>query len=161
MRTIRAEDMHLRQGANGWPGCPDAYICTRYGVRTLAIGASGALHYVSNVFTSSDYQFHGRWEAGVVRLSGHYSCAHPQLRDRMKRAAPLVWSVSGDELRVAVEPGAPGDEWPFAERPTGMTWVFRRISRRLYYDRYLIRLCQPTDRHACAAGCTSMSLVEP
>lgn len=159
-RRVEERDLHARVGPDGWEGCPEGYLCTRYGVRTLAFGPRGAFHYVTNVFTSSDFQYHGSISDGDIRLSEFYSCAHPQQRRRLQLSATLRWRLRGEELHVAINPHVIGGSWPFASEATGTVWVFRSVSRSEYYENLLIRSCQPTGEHSCAAGCFSRDLVD-
>lgn len=158
-QSIADEDLSARVGPDGWPGCPDNYLCTHHGVRTLAFGPTGSFHFVVNVFTSSDFQYHGSIADEAVRLSEFYSCAHPGRHTALHQAATLHWRLDGEELRVAINPHVIGGGWPFASQPTGYTWVFRRVTEGEYYERLLLRRCQPSPEHACAPGCFSRALV--
>ena len=156
---ITDADLNARVGPDGWEGCPDRFVCTRHGIRSLAIGPTGAFHYSANVFTSSDFQHHGSLAGDDARISRRFSCAHPQWRSTPHVTASIRCHHKGDRLRVAVDPAVRGGGWPFTERDTGAWWTFRAVSRAAYYDRVLLRLCQPVRGHACDPLCYSTALV--
>ncbi len=156
---IPPSDLVGRAGPGGWPGCPEGFLCTRRGIRSLAISSTGSLHYTANVFTSSDFQYQGSLAGAAVRVTARYSCAHPDWADTPHRSARLVWERDGAELRVAVDPDVAGGAWPFAAAPTGAWWIFREVSSATYYARVLLRRCQPTPGHACAGACFSRRLL--
>lgn len=157
--TIREADLEPRVGPSGYAGCPENFVCTRHGIRSLAIGPRGDFHYVANVFTSSDFQHHGSMSSVEVRIDERFSCAHPGWRSRPAEARQVCFERRGAELWAAIDPNVRGGGWPFATRPTGTWWVFREVSRSAYYANVLLRLCQPEPGHACAPGCFSEHLV--
>ncbi|MCA9608081.1 MAG: hypothetical protein KC619_20875 [Myxococcales bacterium] len=156
---IAPADLVAQVGPEGWPGCPEHYLCTRHGIRSLAVGPSGAFHYTANVFTSSDFQHHGSVSDDEVRIEERFSCAHPGWRSRPRERRRVRWAHDDKTLRVAVDPSIRGGGWPFARAETGTWWVFRRVSRATYYGQALLRLCQATPSHACAPMCFSEDLV--
>lgn len=159
-RAITPEDLVPRVGPAGYEGCPEDYLCTRHGIRSLAIGPRGGFHYVANVFTSSDFQHHGSISSVEVRIDERWSCAHPGWRSRPREARQVHYERRAGTVRFAIDPSIRGGGWPFASQPTGTWWVFREISRSAYYANVLLRLCQPTPGHACAPGCFSEHLVD-
>jgi len=156
---ITDADLTARVGPAGWDGCPERYVCTRHGIRSLAIGPTGALHYAANVLTSSDFQHHGSIAGADARISRRFSCAHPRWRSSPHVSAAVRWHRKGERLRVAVDPHVRGGGWPFTDRDTGAWWIFRRVSRAAYYDRVLLRLCQPVAGRGCDPLCFSEALV--
>ncbi len=156
---IAPRDLLAQVGPSGWRGCPEGFLCTRHGIRSLAIGPRGDFHYAANVFTSSDFQHHGSVAGDEVRIDERFSCAHPDWRSRPRERRRMRWTRDGETLRLAIDPTVRGGGWPFATEDTGVWWVFRRVSRATYYARTLLRVCQPTGRHACAAMCFSEDLV--
>ncbi len=157
--TIAPGDLVPRVGPDGYEGCPESYVCTRHGIRSLAIGPRGGFHYVANVFTSSDFQHHGSISVDQVRIDERWSCAHPDWRSQPREARQVHYELRDGALRFAIDPSVRGGGWPFAPVPTGTWWIFRQVPRSAYYANVLLRLCQPSPGHACAPGCFSERLV--
>lgn len=150
--TLAIDDADLVQkvGPSGWPGCPERFVCTRYGLRSLVLGADGTFFYAAHPETSSDFQAHGSWAAGRVWVDTTFSCAHPGWRRPPLRAA-LHAERRGDALWVAISRGPP-TTLPFAPAPTGRWLVFRRVTRSRF-EAIFPRLCQPSPGRPCHPRC--------
>jgi hypothetical protein len=157
-------DMEPRVGSSGWPGCPDGILCTRYGIHKVAFGENGRLHQQHNVMTSSDFQTLGTWADQGAGLGGferqeQYSCAHPDSVNADVVPGAFRYRVEAGELWVSVN-----GFFGFAFSDPGVeptTWlVYKPVSREDYYDRYMIRVCQPFDEFTCHEACFDDSLVD-
>jgi hypothetical protein len=160
VRIVTDQDMEPREGPMGWLGCPNRYVCTHYGINALALGPEGEFWLVNNVVTSSDFQQIGTYVASEAVLTFErqrfYSCAHPNRNDPTPVTLHLRYHMENDELWVGAD--AEGDV-AFMASPQGETdsWmVFRRVSERDFFERYLLRRCQDDGREPrCYEGCSS------
>jgi hypothetical protein len=160
VRIVTDQDMEPRVGPSGWPGCPEWYICTHFGIHALALGPEGEFWLVNNVLTSSDFQQIGTYVAadGVLTVARQrfYSCAHPDRNYTTPATLRLRYRMENDELWVSTD--AEGDV-DLASSPQGEpdSWmVFRRVTEQDFLDRYLLRRCQDDGRDPrCFEGCFS------
>lgn len=134
-------------------------MCTRHGLRTLAVDRRGGFHWNTNVRTSSDFQFHGRVEwrrfgVAAVTLRHSFSCAHPGVNSEGAERRALMFRREGERLRVAITDASELMPLPSRESDAPTRWmVFRRVDGEAYYRRFLVRLCPPTGEHRCDPGC--------
>ncbi|HBQ12068.1 MAG: hypothetical protein RLO52_04735 [Sandaracinaceae bacterium] len=144
---ITPSDLVTKVGPTGWPGCPPGIVCTRHGVRSLVFGEDGTFLYAAHPWTSSDFQQRGSWIDGAVQVDSSFSCAHPRWRAPPTPLTPVHAERRGARLWVAIghDEDAP---LPFAPRPTGRWWVFRRVSRSRFAALFP-RLCQPEPSASC------------
>jgi len=158
--TVTDADMVRRIGPSGWPGCPERIICTHHGIRVLSVSADGAARWITNVTTSSDFEAIARvrWVSpGLAAFDvGHrFSCAHPDLNQRVTEHRRLRFWREGDRLYVGIDdPQAQLPLPAFTATAEPTRWmVFRRVSASTLTGRYLLRLCQPTADASCDPGC--------
>ncbi len=166
--AVTDADMVRRVGSRGWPGCPDGVICTRHGIRVLSVGADGAARWITNVTTSSDFEAVGqvRWVfPGLAAFDvGHrFSCAHPDINQRVTERRWLRFWREGDRLYVGIDdPSAQLPLPALASTTEPSRWmVFRRVSAAVLTARYLLRLCQPTADSACDPACFDVVARDP
>lgn len=164
--TVSSDDMRLRPGPYGWPGCPRGIVCTASGIRTLAVDRRGTFHWVTNVRTSSDFEFHGRvrWERpGLARviLTHQYSCAHPHVNAPLAATHALRFRREGTRLHVAITDAETHFPIPEADPGAAPRWmVFHRVTREAYEQRFLVRMCQPEPDVDCDPACARRT-IEP
>ncbi len=164
--TVDPSDMALRPGPYGWANCPRGILCTAHGIRTLAVDRRGGFHWVTNVRTSSDFEFHGRvrWRrAGLatVSLQHHYSCAHPDVNHLLAETRTLRVRRDGARLHVAVDDTTDLLPLPAGDPQGAPRWmVLQRIPREAYERRFLVRMCQPAAGFECDPGCARPT-IEP
>jgi len=158
VRTITDADMVPEVGSSGWPGCPDGIICTHYGIQKLDFGADGAVHFINNVTTSSDFHKKGSYAVSgdliTFTFTENFSCAHPDQRDTERRLGAMRWKIQDGNLWLSVT--GFGSSYPFFDAPpeNPTRWVvFRPISFEDWDNRYMIRLCQAATPDGCHPDC--------
>jgi hypothetical protein len=156
--TINHEDMIVKVGPSGWDGCPDGIICTHYGIYKFAFDASGFVHFIHNVNTSSDFQYEGTTtvdgELVAYSFNEHFSCAHPDINDTEVRTGFFIARIVDGNLWVSVS-GFGGDPQFFSEPPVDpQRWVvYRPITQEEFETTYMIRLCQAPTDDGCHPDC--------
>ncbi len=152
--TIEEADLQVAD----WPGCPQGIICTHYGIRKFDFEPSGAVAYIYNVTTSSDFEYEGTFSVADDLVSysfdTHFSCAHPDINDTDTRAGYFRYRAQDGNLWVSVT-GFDGD-LPFSSQPPDSPdrWiVFRPVTPEDYASRYMIRLCQAATDDGCHPHC--------
>jgi hypothetical protein len=151
-------DMVARVGPSGWEGCPEDTICTRYGIRKVRFDGDGAVRWIHNVVTSSDFEYFGaaaaRGDLVEFRFDDHFSCAHPDVRDGDLRVRYARFRLQDGDLWLSV--ATFDSDLPFAdsEPVDPQRWiVFRPVTPEEFDDRFTIRLCQAPSDSDCHPAC--------